>query len=268
MSETGAKDPSRSNCFTVRNVLEVNSTMRAAERDAMHYCFVWKKWQWSVSLWMEANLCLNTGGGREVQGGPSGGRWRRRAVYWELDQWQVNPLWRKPFIFVKAFLLEIHWGPGGQLQMEMWQEINWFIESCKTSLTFEPSWGFITILKSWCLPEWRKPAARSSSPAAGSPCCGRCCSRPRWGRGTALWSGVGGWSTGRAADTVSAGRWAGGQTARSPETHSQWDQSGGLMLSGHYGCKSQPQAPPKCKSASKTTHKQPSGGGTQTPTTQ
>lgn len=207
--------------------------MRAAEHDAMHYCFVWKKWQWPVSLWMEANLCLNTGGGRvEGRGGwLSRGRWRRRAVYWELDQWQVNPLWRKPFIFVKAFLFEIHRG-----QEDSWSadgdvaEINWFIESCKIPLTFKPSWGFNTVLKSRCLPEWRKPAARSSSPAAGSPCCDRCCSRPRWGRGTALWSGAGGWSTGRAADTVSAGRWAGGQTARSP---ANTQPPSGTSQSGH-----------------------------------
>lgn len=77
----------------------------------MHYCFVWKKWQWLVSLWMEANLCLNTGGCRVVRGGLSGGRWRGQAVYWELDQWQVNPHWGKLFIFVKAFLLHSHRGP-------------------------------------------------------------------------------------------------------------------------------------------------------------
>lgn len=127
MSETSAKDPSSSNCFTGRNVLQVNSTMRAAEHDTMHYCFVWKKWQWPVSLWMEANLCLNTGSGRVVRGELSGGRRRRRAVYWELDQWQVNPLWRKPFIFVKAFLLEIHRGGAGRTvvgqQMEKWQKL-------------------------------------------------------------------------------------------------------------------------------------------------
>lgn len=104
-----------SNCFTPRNVLEVNSTMRAAGRDTMHYCFVWKKWQWLVSLSMEVNLCLNSGGCRVVRGGLSRGRWRRQAVYWELDQWQVNPLWRKPFIFVKAFLLQIHRGPDERL---------------------------------------------------------------------------------------------------------------------------------------------------------
>lgn len=89
--------------------------MRAAGRDAMHYCFVWKKWQWLVSLWMEVNLCLNRGGCRVVRGGLSGGRWRRQVVYWEVDQWQVNPLWRKPFIFVKAFLLQIHRGPDEPL---------------------------------------------------------------------------------------------------------------------------------------------------------
>lgn len=77
----------------------------------MHYCFVWKKWQWLVSPWMEANLCLNTGGCRVVRGGLSGGRWRGQAVYWELDQWQVNPHWGKLFIFVKAFLLHSHGGP-------------------------------------------------------------------------------------------------------------------------------------------------------------
>lgn len=77
----------------------------------MHYCFVWKKWQWLVSPWMEANLCLNTGGCRLVRGGLSGGRWRGQAVYWELDQWQVNPHWGKLFIFVKAFLLHSHGGP-------------------------------------------------------------------------------------------------------------------------------------------------------------
>lgn len=88
--------------------------MRAAEHDTMHYCFVWKKWQWPVWLRMEANLCLNTGGGRVVRGELSAGRRRRQAVNWELDQWQVNPLWRKPFIFVKAFLLEIPRGPEGQ----------------------------------------------------------------------------------------------------------------------------------------------------------
>lgn len=134
MSEAGAEDPSRSNCFTVRNVLEVKSTMRAAERDTMHYCFVWKKWQWSVSLWMEANLCLNTAGGRVVRGGLSGWRWRRRAVYWELDQWQVNTLWRKTFIFVKAFLLEIHrkggcWSADGDRV-----EADWFTENLSTFL--------------------------------------------------------------------------------------------------------------------------------------
>lgn len=78
----------------------------------MHYCFVWKKWQWLVSPWMEANLCLNTGGCRVVRGGLSVGRWRGQAVYWELDQWQVNPHWGKLFIFVKAFLLHSHGGPG------------------------------------------------------------------------------------------------------------------------------------------------------------
>lgn len=77
----------------------------------MHYCFVWKKWQWLVSPWMEANLCLNTGGCRVVRGGLSGGRWRGQAVYWELDQWQVNPHRGKLFIFVKAFLLHSHGGP-------------------------------------------------------------------------------------------------------------------------------------------------------------
>lgn len=112
-----------SNCFTLRNVLQVNSTMRAAGQDTMHYCFVWKKWQWLVSLWMEANLCLNTGGCREVKGGLSGGRWRRQAVYWELDQWQVNPLWRKPFIFVKAFLVGIRRGPDGEGKEIYWCEI-------------------------------------------------------------------------------------------------------------------------------------------------
>lgn len=126
--ETGAKDPSRSNCFTVRNVLEANSTMRVAEHATMHYCFVWKKWQWPVSLWMEANLCLNTGGGRVVRGELSGGRRRRPAVYWELDQWQVNPLSRKPFIFVKAFLLEIHWGPEGHWLVSRWRsDRNWLV---------------------------------------------------------------------------------------------------------------------------------------------
>lgn len=104
-----------SNCLTLRNVLEINSTMRAAGQDTMHYCFVWKKWQWLVSLSMAVNLCLNRGGCRVVRGGLSRGRWRRQAVYWELDQWQVNPLWRKPFIFVKAFLLQIHRGPVEQL---------------------------------------------------------------------------------------------------------------------------------------------------------
>lgn len=91
--------------------------MRPAGQDTMHYFFVWKKWQWLVSLWMEVNLCLNTGGCSVEMGGLSGGRWRRQAVYWELDQWQVNPLWRKPFIFVKAFLLQIHQGQDEQLLM-------------------------------------------------------------------------------------------------------------------------------------------------------
>lgn len=111
------------------------------------------------------------------------------------------------------------------------------------------------------LPEWTWRAARSSSPAAGWPCSGSCCSRPRSGWGTALWWGAGGWSTGRAADTVSARRWAGGQTARSPGTHSEPGLRQSLNpLIGTAACKSPPCAPPTCKSATNTTHKQPLGG--------
>lgn len=117
-----------SNCLTLRNVLEINSTMRAAGQDTMHYCFVWKKWQWLVSLSMAVNLCLNRGGCRVVRGGLSWGRWRRQAVYWELDQWQVNPLWRKPFIFVKAFLLQIHqmsnWSANADEEVSFWRGRN------------------------------------------------------------------------------------------------------------------------------------------------
>lgn len=75
------------------------------------------------------------------------------------------------------------------------------------------------VLEPGAIPVWRWPRAHSSSPAAGWPCSAGCCSRRWWVRGRALWWGVGGWSTGTAADTVSAAHWAAGQTARSPGTH-------------------------------------------------
>lgn len=79
-----------------------------------------------------------------------------------------------------------------------------------------------TVVMEWRpsdLPVWRWPAAHSSFPVAGWPCSPGYCSRRRWARGRALWWVAGGWNTGTAADTVSATRWAGGQTAQSPGTH-------------------------------------------------
>lgn len=125
------------------------------------------------------------------------------------------------------------WGSNGVIPILRHLAITEYVLNVNTSVVSQHD-DFSPKLSTWkalYLPEWRWRAAHSSSPAAGWPCSESCCSRPRSGSETALWWGAGGWSTGRAADTVSARRWAGGQTARSPGTHSEQTPSQSMIQS-------------------------------------
>lgn len=271
---------------------------------------------------MEVNRCLNSGDCRVVKGGLSRGRWRRQAVYWESNQWQVNPLWRKPFIFVKAFLLQIHRGPAIVHQLKQKRRIPsdvkeiycvWrFTERYQTLKSKEVFLNTFSTLKRvphlfisrffWCTTlKGFHLAWLFESPTGSVTLCKtdlftciptlhmRPCSHVYLNERSQQHTAHLLLQDDLVLGVVVAGRDEGGEEhsdeARVAEvlerqltqflqhaglaarlhyhleqTHREHGQSVTKPVSGTAGCKSPPCAPPTCKSATKTTHKQPLGG--------